>query len=120
MNTVAKIVCLVMCFLTSTYAGLIQASSNNLNVEVVQNKVPFKAATPDKYDLEIDGIYYKITSIDNLKLEVVGGENVYSGDIVIPDEVDYRGKKFRITAIDYQCFYNSAVTTVKLGDNIST
>lgn len=120
MNTVAKIACLIMCFIPSTYAGLIQASSNNLNVEIIQNNVSSKATTPDKYDLEIDGIYYKITSIDNLKLNVVGGENVYSGDIVIPDEVDYRGKKFQITAINSQCFYNSAVTTVKLGDNISS
>lgn len=115
-----KIVCLVMCLLGGTYESLIQASSNNLNIDVVQNNVSSKAATPDKYDLEIDGIYYQITSIDNLELKVVGGENVYSGDIVIPDDVDYRGKKFQITAIDHRCFYNSEVTTVTLGNNISS
>lgn len=106
---VAKIVCLIMWFLSGMYEGFIQASPN------VQ-----PAATPDKYDFEIDGIYYQLTSIDDLELKVVGGENVYSGDIIIPDEVNYRGKKFQITAIDYNCFYNSAVTTVKLGNNISS
>lgn len=119
MNTTAKIVCLSLCFLSSVYESLIQASSSKLNVDVIQNNVSSNAATPYEYDLEIDGIYYKITSIDNLELKVVGGKNVYSGDIVIPDEIDYRGKKFQITEIDDKCFYKSAVTTVQLGNNIS-
>lgn len=120
MNKAVKIVGLIMCILVGTLKGFIQAAPLNLNINVVKNNVLSNSATPEKYDLEIDGIFYQITSIDNLKLKVVGGENVYSGDIVIPDEVDYRGKKFQITSIDYQCFYNSAVTTVKLGDNISS
>lgn len=116
MNQTIKIVCLIMCFLAGTFEGFNQASPT----KVGKNNISSKSAIPDKYDLEIDGIFYLITSIDDLKLKVVGGENVYSGDIVIPDEVDYRGKKFQITAIDDQCFYNSAVTTVKLGNNISS
>ncbi len=116
----AKIVCLIICFLAGISEGLIQASSNNPSVDVVQNNVSFKAATPDKYDLEIDGIFYQFTSIDDMTLEVVGGENVYSGEIIIPDIIEYRGKEFRVTAIDSECFFNSSVTSVKLGNNIST
>ena len=120
MNKLIKIVCLTMCFLFGMNEGLIQASSSTFNAGAVQYNVIFKVETPKEYDLVIDGIYYQITSLDNLELQVVGGKNVYSGEIVIPDEVVYKGKKFLITAIGDKCFYESPVTNVKIGDNIST
>lgn len=116
MNNTVKIAGLVMCLLVGALGSFIQASPTN----VVKNSIASNPATPDEYDLEIDGFFYQIISLDNLTLKVVGGENVYSGDIVIPDVVDYRGKKFQITAIGKDCFRNSAVTTVKLGNNISS
>lgn len=116
MNNTIKIAGLVMCLLVGALGSFLQASPTN----VVKNSIASNPATPDKYDLEIDGFFYQIISLDNLTLKVVGGENVYSGDIVIPDVVDYRGKKFQITAIGKDCFRNSAVTTVKLGNNISS
>lgn len=120
MNKIVKIVVLIMCILVDTFVVFIQAHPLNNNINVVKNNALFNSATPDKYDVEIDGFFYQITSIDNLELKVVGGDNVYCGDLVIPDEVDYRGKKFKITEIDNSCFRNSEVTTVKLGNNISS
>lgn len=120
MNSTVRVIVSIMCLLVGTLEGLIQASYNNLSQAAIHDCVSSKSVSPDKYDLEVDGIFYQITSIDNLRLKVVGGENVYSGDIVIPDVVDYKGKQFKITAIDYACFRNSAVSTVKLGNNISS
>ena len=120
MNTNIRVIGYVMCLLLGTLGGLIQASSNNLNLDVVNNYVSSKSVSPDKWDLEVDGIYYQITSIDDMTLEIVGGENVYSGHITIPDAIEYRGKQFRVTSIEQECFRNSAVTTVKIGNNISS
>lgn len=120
MNKAVKIVGLIMCVLVATLEGFIKATPLNLDINIVKNNVLSNSKTPYDYDLEIDGIFYKITSIDDLELKVVGGEKVYSGDIVIPDVVDYKGNKFKITKIDHSCFHKSAVTTVKLGNNISS
>ena len=68
MNKAVKIVGLIMCILVGTLKGFIQAAPLNLNINVVKNNVLSNSATPEKYDLEIDGIFYQITSIDNLIL----------------------------------------------------
>lgn len=120
MDMKVRLVILIMCFFVCTFVGSIHASSNNFNFNVISNNSSVQPMTPNKYDLEVDGIFYRITSIDNLTLRVVGGENVYSGEIIIPNVIDYRGKEFKVTAIDDECFRNSSVTDVKLGNNISS
>lgn len=73
---------------------------------------------PDSYDIEVDGLYYKITSISDREVELVGGEGVYSGSIEIPSELEYRGKKLKVTSIGDRAFYNSDVTNVTIGENV--
>lgn len=73
---------------------------------------------PDSYDIEVDGLYYKITSISDREVELVGGEGVYSGSIEIPSELEYRGKKLKVTSIGDRAFYNSDVTNVTIGGNV--
>lgn len=72
---------------------------------------------PDSYDIEVDGLYYKITSISDREVELVG-EGVYSGSIEIPSELEYRGKKLKVTSIGDRAFYNSDVTNVTIGGNV--
>lgn len=73
---------------------------------------------PDSYDIEVDGLYYKITSISDREVELVGGEGVYSGSIEIPSELEYRGKILKVTSIGDMAFYNSDVTNVTIGGNV--
>ena len=73
---------------------------------------------PDSYDIEVDGLYYKITSISDREVELVGGEGVYSGSIEIPSELEYRGKKLKVTSIGDMAFYNSDVTNVTIEGNV--
>lgn len=73
---------------------------------------------PDSYDIEVDGLYYKITSISDREVELVGGEGVYSGSIEIPSELEYRGKKLKVTSIGDWAFFNSYVTNVTIGGNV--
>lgn len=73
---------------------------------------------PYSYDIESGGLYYKITSIRDLTVELVGGEGVYKGSIEIPSELEYRGKKLKVTSIGDKAFYNSDVTNVTIGGNV--
>ena len=66
------------------------------------------------YDAEINGIYYN--RLSETELEVTYGSssepicdsdysyNYYSGDIVIPEDVTYRGKVFKVTQIGSRAF----------------
>ena len=49
------------------------------------------------YDFEKDGIYYNVTSLTDLTVEVTceeeyASENSYRGDIVIPEQVERRSR----------------------------
>ena len=67
------------------------------------------------YDFEVDGIYYNITSMSDLEVEVtyksvtyVSGNsyrnNSYTGDIVIPSSVNYNNRTFTVTGIGRYAF----------------
>lgn len=63
------------------------------------------------YDFEVDGIYYKITSMSDLEVGVTYKEqsdilmgfvycnNSYQGDITIPPTVNYNNRTFTVTSI---------------------
>lgn len=65
------------------------------------------------YDFEVDGIYYKIVSLDQLTCEVTynkgGGSRVpcddYVGEITIPNKIEYNGKNLRVVGIGSYAFY---------------
>ena len=49
------------------------------------------------YDFEVDGIYYGIMYGEYAVVQ--SGENRYSGDMVIPDEVEYNGRVYPVRSI---------------------
>ena len=56
------------------------------------------AVTAYAYDIEDNGIYYNVVSLDEMTLAVAGGNWV--GDVVIPSSVIYNGRKFTVTKIE--------------------
>lgn len=85
------------------------------------------SAAAGAHDFEVDGIYYKITSTENLTVNVTfQGKsystytNEYSGDIVIPDSVEYAGSVYKIERInDYSFSGCTAVTSVTIPSSVT-
>ena len=76
------------------------------------------------YDFEVDGIYYNVTSFENLEVEVTSycyhlddeyDEHKYSGDIAIPETVTYKNRELSVTSIGEEAFYDcSGLTSVDI------
>ena len=68
---------------------------------------------------KIDGIGYDILSSDERMAEVINGE--YSGDVVIPETMEYEGITYRVTAIgDYAFYYCTDLTSVTIPESVTT
>ena len=72
------------------------------------------------YDFEKDGIYYNITSLQELTVEVTSGDNRYEGNITIPETVDYSERTFHVIRIGEKAFLSSGITGVDLPHTILT
>ena len=74
------------------------------------------------YDFEVDGIYYNITSKTYLEVEVTYGTYAnYSGDVVIPDTVNYDGSTYNVTSIgDYAFEDCQDLTSVEIPNSVTS
>ena len=82
--------------------------------------LPLMASATD--GVEIDGIYYNLYISDgNKTASVTYNRSVnYSGDIVIPESVEYNGSTFSITSIGYRAFAScSGLTSVTFPNSIT-
>ncbi len=62
-------------------------------------------------NFEYEGIYYNITDETNRTVEVIAGENVYSGKVTIPSSVPYYGNRYTVTAVGKDAFKGCAELT---------
>lgn len=74
-----------------------------------------------EYDALVDGLAYRIVSLDDLTVALVAktSPNTYTGAITIPSSVTINGKAFTVIAIE-GAFSNSNVTSVTLPNTIKT
>ena len=72
------------------------------------------------YDFSQENLYFTVTSAENLTCAVDRGENVYSGEIVIPATVVYKNKQLRVTSITNSAFEGSFITSIRLSDNMTS
>ena len=70
------------------------------------------------YDFEIDGLYYNVLSIDDLTVEVTSGENKYSGNIVVPSQISFKDRIFKVIRIGYRAFYQCQIQSISLPESI--
>ena len=86
-------------------------------------------ASAEVFDAEIDGINYgldtdsKEATVKQLPYSPGSGHfpstpRYYMGDIVIPDEVEYEGIIFQVTAIAPNTFYGEYLTSVVIGNKV--
>ena len=77
------------------------------------------------YDFEIDGIYYNL--IDGKAAEVTykgprsdTGQS-YSGEVVIPEKVTYKGVEYPVDGIGYFAFYDcSNLTSITIPNSVTS
>ena len=73
-------------------------------------------------DFEVDGIYYNVTSLENLEVEVTRCYTAeYVGDVIIPETVVYKNRELRVTSIKDNAFEGcSGLTSVDIGDGVTS
>ncbi len=70
--------------------------------------------------VEIDGINYELITKVKQATVIAKNRGKYSGDIVIPESVEYRGTTCRVTSIGDKAFYDcSGLTSVTIGNRVT-
>ena len=71
--------------------------------------------------VEINGIYYNLIEKAIKIAEVTKHPNKYTGDIVIPEKVDYNGTSYNVTSIGNSAFYGcSGLTSVTIPSSVTS
>ena len=78
-----------------------------------------QAADPT-FDVQIDGIYYKLNS-QNQTAAVAKGDELYVGDVVVPQSFEYEGIEFTVTSVARTAFFQSKeLTSVVLPSTVTS
>lgn len=73
------------------------------------------------YDFEVNGIYYDVLSDTTCEVTKENLNYKYNGDIIIPEQVTYRRKIMRVTAIGGAAFScNTGLTSVDIPNSVTT
>ena len=71
------------------------------------------------YDFEVGGIYYNL--IDGKAAEVTSGDNRYSWDVVIPEQVTFEGVVYPVVSIGKNAFqYCSDLLSVTIPNSVTS
>ena len=79
-------------------------------------------ASATAYDIEVDGIFYSITSDTTVKVTYeTENYNSYSGNVVIPETVTNNGASYTVTEIGDKAFYSCTnLITVSMPNTITS
>ena len=71
------------------------------------------------YDFKAGGIYYHINA-DGTSVEMTFSRRGYTGDIVIPSTVEYKGKTYSVTSIGYRAFSGcTSLASISLPEGVT-
>ena len=78
------------------------------------------AVSAHAYDFEVGGIYYTVLSATDLTCCADRGDVKYSGEVVIPSEVVYKGRSLKVTKIERNAFAGcTSLASVTIGDSVT-
>ena len=70
--------------------------------------------------IEIDGVYYNLLS-KTKTAEVTSNPNMYSGEVVIPETVEYKGETYDVTSIGNSAFSNCwSLTSIEIPNSMTS
>lgn len=69
------------------------------------------------YDFVADGMYFNLISLSDKTCQFTKGDNPYSGDIVIPEQVNYEGLTLTVKSLDNTAF-NKQITGLTIPGTI--
>ena len=73
------------------------------------------------YSFEVDGIYYNYTGSNTVEVTYkLYSNRGYSGDIIIPEQVDYNGITYSVTSIGHAAFrLCSALSSIDIPNSVT-
>lgn len=72
------------------------------------------------YDIQVDGVYYNVNASERTCEVTHNGDNTYSGDIIIPETLNYKNKTLIVSSIGYKAFYNCTdLKSIVIGDSVN-
>lgn len=78
-------------------------------------------ATASAYDFNISGIHYTIKSLDDMTVEIEGGDDTISGALNIPATITYKGRELKVASIGENAFgSNKKITSVSLPSTVDS
>ena len=116
----------VITFDPSTLVGVGNAIDNAWWYQALYGITFTEAETTESGKIEIDGIYYNITSANTAEVTYKGNSydeynNEYSGTVIIPETINYNGATYTVTAIGDKTFIGcNDLTLVIIGNNVSS
>ncbi|MGM9929310.1 MAG: leucine-rich repeat domain-containing protein [Bacillus sp. (in: firmicutes)] len=90
-------------------------------IALVAMLLSFAPKQASAYDFEVDGIYYNVVSMSDFTCEVTSGDNEYTGEVNIPEQVTYNKRTFSVTSIGYDAFIGcKGLTSVTIGNSVTS
>ena len=72
------------------------------------------------YDVEINGIYYNLIKKAK-QAEVTSGDNLYTGEVTIPESIIHEGVTYPVGSIGKSaCYYCSGLTSITIPNSVTT
>lgn len=73
------------------------------------------------YDFMVDSMYFNIESIDEMTCAITYGDKEYTGELVIPEKVTYKGRTLTVTTIESEAFSGcSGLTSINIPNSVTT
>ena len=73
------------------------------------------------YDFSVEGMYFNIVSLEDLTCEITSGDEKYTGDFVIPEQVSFNGRTLTVIEVDDLAFsYSINMNSISIPNSVTT